>query len=235
MLDVRLLTDGYFTLDKSFLVFGKYQGVKYKAALKPLLIKTEKEVIIVDTGIGTLPPKYRKFHEVIRRKEEHLRYSLQKAGLLPRDVTLVVNTHLHFDHCGNNRLFPRAKFLVQTDEIRYAYFPDRFMRVSYLRDFFDHEGEYLPVKGGYEVEEGVELVPTPGHTIGHQSVLVRWKNRNLIYAGDAAPLPENIEKRNIPGMIFNTAQGLESIDALRRIENPIYIFSHDNEQLQVKL
>ncbi len=235
VLDVRLLTDGYFTLDKSFLVFGKYQGVKYKAALKPLLIKTEKEVIIVDTGIGTLPPKYRKFHEVIRRKEEHLRYSLQKAGLLPRDVTLVVNTHLHFDHCGNNRLFPRAKFLVQTDEIRYAYFPDRFMRVSYLRDFFDHEGEYLPVKGGYEVEDGVELVPTPGHTIGHQSVLVRWKNRNLIYAGDAAPLPENIEKRNIPGMIFNTAQGLESIDALRRIENPIYIFSHDNEQLQVKL
>ncbi len=229
------MTDGYFTLDKSFLVFGKYQGVKYKAALKPLLVKTEKEVIIVDTGIGTLPPKYRKFHEVIRRKEEYLRYSLQKAGLLPRDVTLVVNTHLHFDHCGNNRLFPRAKFLVQTDEIRYAYFPDRFMRVSYLRDFFDHEGEYLPVKGGYEVEDGVELVPTPGHTIGHQSVLVRWKNRNLIYAGDAAPLPENIEKRNIPGMIFNTAQGLESIDALRRIENPIYIFSHDNEQLQVKL
>src|SRR5438876_304212 len=50
VVDVRLLTDGYFTLDKSFLVFGKYQGTKYKAALKPLLIRTDKENILVDTG-----------------------------------------------------------------------------------------------------------------------------------------------------------------------------------------
>src|SRR5207245_10975743 len=81
VLDVRLLTDGYFTLDKSFLVFGKYQGTKYKAALKPLLIRTDKENILVDTGIGTLPPKYEKFHEVIRTKEEQLRLSLKRAGL----------------------------------------------------------------------------------------------------------------------------------------------------------
>ncbi len=234
MLDVKLLTDGYFTLDKSFLVFGKYQGIKYKAALKPLLVRTEKETIILDTGIGTLPAKYQRFHEVIRSKEEELRYSLRKAGIQPGDVTLVVNTHLHFDHCGNNRLFPNAKFLVQTDEIRYAYYPDRFMKISYLRSFFDQEAEYLPVRGRYVAEDGVELLPTPGHTIGHQSVVVRWKNRNLVYAGDASPLPENIEKRNIPGMIYNTSQGLESIDALRRIENPIYVFSHDNEQLQLK-
>jgi len=80
VLDVRLLSDGYFTLDKSFLVFGKYQGTKYKAALKPLLIRTEKEKILVDTGVGTLR-LIRKFHEVIRRREEELRYSLKKAGL----------------------------------------------------------------------------------------------------------------------------------------------------------
>jgi len=230
VLDVRLLCDGYFTLDKSFLVFGKYQGIKYKAALKPLLVRTEKETIMIDTGIGTLPPKYDKFHEVIRGRDEELRSSMKNAGIRPDDVTLVINTHLHFDHCGNNRLFPRAKFMVQTDEVRYAYFPDRFMQVSYLRDFFDHEGDYLPLKGAYQIEEGVELLPTPGHTIGHQSVVVRWRGRNLVYAGDAAPLAENVEKRNIPGMIFDTAQGLESIDRLRKIEDPVYIFSHDNEQ-----
>jgi len=54
-----LLRDGYFTLDKSFLEFGKYQGEKYKAALKPLLIRTEKENSLVDTGVGVLPPKYK--------------------------------------------------------------------------------------------------------------------------------------------------------------------------------
>jgi len=66
VIDVKLLSDGYFTLDKSFLVFGKYQGTKYKAALKPLLVRTEKENIIVDTGVGNLPPNYQKFHDVIR-------------------------------------------------------------------------------------------------------------------------------------------------------------------------
>ncbi len=235
VLDVKLLSDGYFTLDKSFLVFGKYQGIKYRAALKPLLVQTEKETILVDTGVGSLPPKYHKFHDVTRSREEGLSYSLQKAGLRPKDVTMVVNTHLHFDHCGNNRMFENSKFLVQTDEIRYAYYPDRFMRVSYLRDFFDVEGDYLPVRGKYEIEDGVQVLPTPGHTIGHQSLIVKWKNRNLVYAGDAAPLPENIEKRNITGMIYDTAQGLESIDILRRITNPVYIYSHDNEQLTVSL
>jgi len=235
VLDVKLLSDGYFTLDKSFLVFGKYQGIKYRAALKPLLVRTEKETILVDTGVGSLPPKYQQFHDVTRSMEEELGYSLQKAGLRPKDVTMVVNTHLHFDHCGNNRMFENSKFLVQTDEIRYAYYPDRFMRVSYLRDFFDVEGDYLPVRGKYEIEDGVQVLPTPGHTIGHQSLIVKWKNRNLVYAGDAAPLPENIEKRNITGMIYDTAQGLESIDILRRITNPVYIYSHDNEQLTVSL
>jgi glyoxylase-like metal-dependent hydrolase (beta-lactamase superfamily II) len=233
VLDVRLLTDGYFTLDKSFLVFGKYQGTKYKAALKPLLVRTEREKILVDTGIGTLPPKYEKFHEVIRTKEEQLRLSLKKAGLEPSDITMVVNTHLHFDHCGNNHLFPNAKFLEQTEEVRYAFFPDRFQRVSYLRDFFDVEGEFIPLRGKYEIENGVEILPTPGHTIGHQSVVVKWKNRNVVYTGDAAPLPENIEKRNITGMIYSSANGLESIDLLRRIENPVYIYSHDNDQLNM--
>jgi len=233
ILDVRLLTDGYFTLDKSFLVFGKYQGMKYKAALKPLLIRTEKEKILVDTGIGTLPPKYEKFHEVIRSKEEQLKLSLKHVGLELTEITMIVNTHLHFDHCGNNLLFPNAKFLEQTDEIRYAFYPDRFMRVSYLREFFDVEGDFIPLRGRYKIEDGLELIPTPGHTIGHQSVIVKWKNHNLVYTGDAAPLPENIEKRNITGMIYNSRDGLESIDLLRRIENPVYIYSHDNDQLKM--
>ena len=232
VLDVKLLSDGYFTLDKSFLVFGKYQGIRYKAALKPMLVRTEKETILVDTGVGNLPPKYQTFHEIIRARDEELGYSLKKVGLHPEDITMVVNTHLHFDHCGNNRMFAKSKFLIQTDEIRYAYFPDRFMRVSYLRDFFDVEGDYLPVRGRYEIEDGVEVIPTPGHTIGHQSVVVKWKDRNVVYAGDAAPLAENIEKRNITGMIYDSALGVQSIDMLRRIENPVYIYSHDNEQLK---
>src|SRR5207245_1978475 len=193
-------------LDKSYLGFGKCQGTKYKAALKPLLVRTEKENIIVDTGVGNLPPNYQKFHDVIRNGEEELSNSLKKNGLRPEDITMVVNTHLHFDHCGNNRLFPNSKFLVQIDEIRYAYFPDRFMRVSYLRPFFDVEGDYLPVRGKYEIEDGVEVLPTPGHTVRHQPLVVNWKGRNVVYAGSTDPHHENIEKKTTTYMIDRSTQ-----------------------------
>src|SRR5213593_193612 len=88
IVDVKLLTDGFFTLDKSFLVFGKYQGTKYRAALKPLLVPTEKENIIVDMGVRNLPPSYQKFHDVTRSREEELSYSLRKNGLGPEDITM---------------------------------------------------------------------------------------------------------------------------------------------------
>jgi len=231
VLNVRLLTDGYFTLDKSFLVFGKYQGTKFKAALKPLLIETEKEKILVDTGIGSLPPKYLGHHEVIRGNEQELTLSLRRAGLEPDDITLVVNTHLHFDHCGNNRLFTQAKHVSQIDEIRYAFFPDRFMKISYLRDFFDLEGDFLPIRGKHAIEDGIDILPTPGHSIGHQSVVVRWKGRNIVYTGDAAPLPENIEKRNISGMVYDSGKASDSIDLLRGIKNAIYVHSHEDRDM----
>ena len=229
--NVRLLTDGYFTLDKSFLVFGKYQGTKFKAALKPLLIETDHEKILVDTGIGTLPAKYLQYHDVVRGADQQLTHSLGRVGIDPNDISLVVNTHLHFDHCGNNRLFRRAKFVSQIDEIRYAFFPDRFMKVSYLREFFDFEGDFLPVRGRHTIDDGVEIVPTPGHSIGHQSVIVKWKGWNLVYTGDAAPLPENIEKGNITGMIYDSVKAAESIETLRRIERAVYVHSHDDKEM----
>ena len=116
---IHLLSNGYFTLDRSFLVYSKYQGQMYEAALKPLLVLAEGERIIIDTGIGELPSQYEKFHVVRRNAEQTLQAQLKKFGLKPMDITVVVNTHLHFDHCGNNRLFRNARFYVQADELRY--------------------------------------------------------------------------------------------------------------------
>ncbi len=232
VLNLQLLTDGYFTLDKSFLVFGKYQGTKFKAALRPLLIETEKEKILVDTGVGMLPPKYLVHHQVIREREQELIRSLQRAGREPDDITLVVNTHLHFDHCGNNRLFTHAKFVSQIDEIRYAFYPDKFMKVSYIREFFDLEQDFLPLRGRYSIDDGVEILPTPGHSIGHQSVVVKWRGRNIVYTGDSATLSENIEKGNISGMVYDSGKASESIELLRSIKDPIYIHSHEDKEVQ---
>jgi len=232
-MDLHLLSNGYFTLDKSFLVYTKYQGQIYKAALKPLLIIAGKEKILVETGIGELPETYRKFHTVKRNPDQALRAQLQRHKIKPEDITLVINTHLHFDHCGNNALFSNAKFYVQAEELRYAYAPDRFQKAAYLRKFFDAGLDYVPVRGKHQLTDNIILVPTPGHSIGHQSVLIKEERKNYVYCGDAAPLRENLEKRNIPGVLYRADQALKSIDKLRSIKNAVYIYSHDNEQLQI--
>lgn len=229
---LHLLSDGSFVLDKSFLVYLKYMGQPYDAALKPLLIRAGRETILVDTGIGELPEKYRKFYPIKRGADESLRAQLGEHGLKPKDIDVVVNTHLHFDHCGSNRLFSNARFLVQADELRYAHSPERFQMAAYIPELFDASGlDYEPVRGKLEVAEGVTVVPTPGHSIGHQSVVVEVGEKNFVYCGDASPLRENLERRNIPGVLYCSHKALESIDKLRRIRNAIYVYSHDNEQL----
>jgi glyoxylase-like metal-dependent hydrolase (beta-lactamase superfamily II) len=232
-MELHLLSDGYFTLDKSLLVYTKYQGQIYEAALKPLLIIAGKEKILVETGIGELPETYKKFHTTKRKLDQALRTQLQKHRIKPEDITLVINTHLHFDHCGNNALFSNAKFYVQAEELRYAYAPDRFQKAAYLKKFFDANLDYVPIRGKYRLTDNIVLVPTPGHSIGHQSVLIEGERKNLVYCGDAAPLRENLEKRNIPGVLYRADQALKSIDKLRSIKNAAYIYSHDKEQLRI--
>ena len=117
-MELYLLSDGYFTLDKSLLVYTKYQGQIYEAALKPLLIIAGKEKILVETGIGELPETHKQFHTIKRKPEQALKAQLQKHGTKPEDITMVVNTHLHFDHCGNNALFPNAKFYASLGVLR---------------------------------------------------------------------------------------------------------------------
>jgi len=231
-LKLILLSDGFFTLDKSLVVYMKYMGELYEAALKPLLIITDKEKILVDTGIGELPEPHKKFFPVRRKANETLKAQLMKHGLKPDDIDIIINTHLHFDHCGNNRLFKSARFVVQKDELKYAYEPERFQQAAYVREFFDVEGlNYETVRGRCRVCEGVTVMLTSGHSVGHQSVLVEGDDgRNYVYCGDAAPIRENLERRNIPGILYNAHKALESIDRLRRIKNAVYIYPHDKQQ-----
>lgn len=227
---VKLLSDGYFILDMGLLVYGKtpYYGKLYKAALKPLLVETDGEKILIDTGIGELPESYRKFYQTERTQT--LLHSLKSEGLTPKDITAVINTHLHMDHTGNNFLFPNAKTYVQKGELEYAYQPHRFQRAAYIEEFFDGL-DFITVHGDCKFSDSIDILPTPGHTPGHQSVVVH-ADKEYIYCGDIAPLRENLEKRNIVGVLYNPVDALESLDRLRSLEG-VHIFSHDNEQMSV--
>jgi N-acyl homoserine lactone hydrolase len=97
-------------------------------------------------------------------------------------VAVVVNTHLHFDHCGGNRLFPRVPIHVQARELADARGPDYT-----VPEWVDFEGAtYVEHEGEADVLPGVRLLPTPGHTGGHQAVLVDTGDGLAVLGGDVA-------------------------------------------------
>ena len=103
--------------------------------------------------------------------EDALPARLAELGLQPEDVTDLVLTHLHFDHAGGAALLPDAQRWVQRIEYRNALTPDRHFRSGYVPK--EVTGEYTMLDGDATIAPGVHVLFTPGHTHGHQSVLVQ--------------------------------------------------------------
>ena len=227
---VELLLDGYFEIDMGMLVYLKsaYYGKTYLAALKCLFIETENNRYIIDTGIGDVPESYIKF--VHPHREEHtLERSLNKIGYKPEDINIVINTHLHYDHVGNNRLFKIAKKYVHKKELEYSKAPHRFYKGGYWKEHLT-DMQFETFESDFEIEPGIEIIETVGHTPGHCSVVVEYKDKRYIFTGDCAPLEENIRLRNIIGILYSPVDATNALDRLISL-NGIYITSHDNTQL----
>ncbi len=229
----RLLHDGYFHIDMGLMVYGKmpYYGRTYRAALKPMLVEGDGYLLLVDSGAGNPPEKYNEYYRLERPVT--LETSLADAGYAPRDVTHVVYTHLHFDHMGNLELFaPTAELSVQRTEYEYGLNPHRFQKGGYLRELIGST-RFRLLEGEGEIVPGVRVVPNPGHTPGHQAVVVEPDNGGrIVYCGDTCPVRENYEDRNITGILHNPVDALESIDALRALGGTP-VFCHDSDQMEL--
>ena len=100
---------------------------------------------------------------------------------IPRDVACVINTHLHFDHCGGNRLFPGVPIHVQARELADARSLDNYT----IGEWVDFDGAtYVEHDGEVEVLPGIRLLPAPGHTAGHQVVVVETGKGLVVLGGD---------------------------------------------------
>ncbi len=134
--------------------------------------------ILIDTGVGW-PDDMLKEWKIVNR---HAADVLAEHDLSPADVRIVINTHLHFDHCGQNAVFKHAPFYIQRLEL------ERARREEELTvDWFDFAGaRFELVDGDADVAEGVRVVATPGHTVGHQSVIVDMPEGGAVMIGDAA-------------------------------------------------
>ncbi|UNO38421.1 N-acyl homoserine lactonase family protein [Streptomyces sp. MST-110588] len=142
------------------------------------LVRHEQGLILFDTGIGEGSPETDAHYRPRRRP---LPGALAAAGVALADISLVVNCHLHFDHCGGNPLFRGTTILVQAEELATA------RRGGHTIDsLVDFPGAvYEELTGEAEIRPGIWIVPTPGHTDGHQSLVVRGHDGSVVLAGQA--------------------------------------------------
>ncbi len=142
------------------------------------LLRRAEGLLVFDTGIGVADPDTEAHYRPRRRA---LVAALAAAGVAPSDVTLVVNCHLHFDHCGGNPDLAGRPILVQRSELAAARAAD--YTVPGLVDFAG--ATYTELAGEAEIWPGVWVIPTPGHTDGHQSLVVRQVDGTGVLAGQA--------------------------------------------------
>jgi glyoxylase-like metal-dependent hydrolase (beta-lactamase superfamily II) len=168
-----------------------------------LLIETTKQRILVDTD--KISDKERGFLSL--EGERRLLSSMEKLGVGPLDVNVVINTHLHGDHCGGNTrydekgdlvpTFPWATYCVQRLELADAMFPNERTRNTYYRENFqplEETGQLRVLWGDTRLADEVRVVVRPGHTRAHQCVLIESEGQTAIYMGDLASWPIHMER-----------------------------------------
>ena len=220
---------------------------RIQMCMRCLVIEHPSGLIVVDTGAGNKEDA--KFKDIYGLENEGatgrtlLEDGLAQIGVAPEDVSIVINTHLHFDHAGGNtyrddrgviRLtFPKARYIVKRGEYDYATHANERTAASY----FDRN--YGPVVKAHkfefvlrekEIVKGIRVVPTSGHTPFHQSVLIESGGDRAFFLADLCPTHAHIP---LPWIMGYDVEPLVTLESKRRIfrqaedEGWLMIFEHD--------
>jgi glyoxylase-like metal-dependent hydrolase (beta-lactamase superfamily II) len=249
---IRLMSDGTIWDDGGG-AFGLVPRTRWEKVIQPdewnripmrtdsLLIESEGKRILVETGYG----------EKLSDEElaswsltgDRLTTSLSRAGVAPEAIDIVINTHLHADHCGGNTrredgrivpAFPKAEYWIQRLEMADARYPNERTRNTYQADNFmplEKEGYLKLLYGDTRVTSEVLCIATPGHTRGHQSVLIESDGQKALFLGDVSTLAIGMER--IAWVTAYDLDPMQNIETKRRLgrwaieEEILLIFMHD--------
>lgn len=250
--ELTILSDGNYYLDGGAM-FGVVPKVLWEKRIAPdennnirmglnsLLIRTGRHNVLVETGIGC---KLNEKSQSIYRNQAMLLRNFEAAGVSPDEIDVVINTHLHFDHCGWNTYykdgrpvatFPRATYYAQEGEVEHAHEQHERDRVSYMTDNYDpliNNGQMRLLKGDAEIVPGVSVKVYPGHTRDLQAVIVRSGDKVAAYPSDLLPDAKHLDPTWVLGYDLYP---LESINNKHRFygaaipEQWLVIFTHDHE------
>ena len=220
---------------------------RIQLGMRCLLIEHPSGLVLIDTGAGN--KENEKFKDIYGLENEGadgatlLEDGLNQIGVTPPDVTLVINTHLHFDHAGGNTRnrsdgtleisFPNATYIVKRGEYEFATRPNERTVASYF------ERNYTPLEAAEKIEfvsrekeivKGIRVIPTPGHTPFHQSILIESAGERAFYLGDLVPTHAHLP---LPWIMGYDVEPLVTLETKRGIlkqaleEQWLLIFEHD--------
>jgi N-acyl homoserine lactone hydrolase len=232
--------------DESVWTPGKNVGRNIEFSSTCWLIKHGREWLLWDTGVpeatlndprgwSTLPKL------IVYHLDKSLTDQLAAIGLKPADIGRVAISHTHGDHIGNMALFPHSTVVMQRAEYSWIHSPngsnDNVNQLMALaRKLFGTPQKLLLIDGDTDVfgDGSVTLVSTPGHTPGHQSLLVHLKNSGfIVLSGDVVHLEENFEDNIVPSLNTNKAESIASMDKVRRLMatyKATLFINHDKSQ-----
>jgi glyoxylase-like metal-dependent hydrolase (beta-lactamase superfamily II) len=213
--------------------------------LNSLLVRTGKNNILIETGIGNKMPE--RLVQIYTQPAKLLN-NLQAAGVAPEDIDIVINTHLHFDHCGWNTVrkgdkfvatFPKAKYYVQEKEWDHACLQLERDAISYMSRNYDpllENGQMVLLHGDLELLPGISVKVFPGHTANMQAVIVASNGgghakKTACYISDLIPTSAHLDLTWV--MAFDLFP-LQTIESRKRYyaeaipERWLTVFTHDD-------
>ena len=220
---------------------------RIQLGMRCLLIEHPSGLVLVDTGAGNKEDeKFKDIYGIENAGADGrtaLEDGLREVGARPKDVAIVINTHLHFDHAGGNTFidesgsvkpaFPNARYFVKRGEYNYATHPNERTGASYFpRNFLPvvATGKIEFVSREREIVKGIRVVPTPGHTPFHQSILIESAGERAFFLGDLIPTNAHLP---LPWIMGYDVEPLVTLETKRRIlrraedENWLLVFEHD--------
>ena len=219
-------------------------------ALRCLLVESADDLVLIETGIGNKEsPKFESIYGVETSAPEgdnapdRLQAAIRHLGFAPDDVSIVVNTHLHFDHAGGNTFrdeegtvqvsFPRARYYAQSGEWEWAHRDNERTRASYLEHNYEpiaNAGLLELLSGSSDIVPGISVFMTPGHTPYHTSVLIESGGERACYMADVAPTMAHL---SLPWIMGYDVEPLVTLESKRRLlkraakEEWLLVSTHD--------
>ena len=251
-LEFTIVSDGGFRLDGGAM-FGvvpkplwekkipRDERNRIQLGMNCVLVRTAGKTVLIETGAGDkLDSKLRGIYAI--EEGPRLLDRLAAHGVTPDQVDIVVDTHLHFDHCGwNTRIvngkvvptFPNAKYFLQRGEFEHAKAPNERDRASYMPDNFlpvEAAGQFVLLEGDAEVAPGIELIRVPGHNADMQCVRLSGGGKSAFCFVDLVPTTAHVPFPWIMGYDLYPMQTLANkkkwIPEIA-VSGALVIFAHD--------